>query len=338
MTGWRERAGRLAVVLCTCGLTAATTPAYGAADDPVPSRTLFAFEDQEIFESSGLVDDGRTVFTVNDSGADAVLYSVDPDSGATTTRTTYADDARDVEAIAPGPDGTVWVGDIGDNRESRDDVTVHRVRPVDGEHPGQAYALQYPDGAHDAETLLAHPGTGRLFVVSKSVFGGTVYAAPRRLSAGGPNRLHRFARVAGLVTDGAFLPDGKHVLLRTYGTASAYTFPGFQLLGTVRLPRQPQGEAVSVSPAGRVLISSEGARADVLEVTLPAALTQAGETPATPLGPAPATRAPGRRAADPDPDPRDAADWGWIALAAVGVGALGYLSLRGSRLRGPRTR
>jgi hypothetical protein len=177
-----------------------------------------------------------------------------------------------------------------------------------------------------------------LFVVSKSVFGGTVYAAPRRLRDDEPNRLRPFAQVAGLVTDGAFLPDGEHVLLRTYGTASVYTFPGFELVGTVRLPRQRQGEGVSVSPSGRVLLSSEGVRAEVLEVTLPAALTRADEAPATPPGPAPATRAPGRRAVDPNPQPRSAEDWGWIALAAVGVGALGYLSIRGSRLRGPRRR
>jgi hypothetical protein len=178
-----------------------------------------------------------------------------------------------------------------------------------------------------------------LLVVSKSVFGGTVYAAPRSLRDDGrPNRMRRFAQVAGLVTDGAFLPDGTRVVLRTYGTASVYTFPGFELLGTVQLPRQRQGEGISVSPSGRVLLSSEGVDAEVLQVTLPAALTRAREAPATPLGPAPATRAPSRKAADPDPDPRSASDWGWIALAAVGVGALGYLTLRGSRLRGPRTR
>ena len=98
--------------------------------------------------------------------------------------------------------------------------------------------------------------------MSKAVFGGTVYAAPRHLRPDRQNRLRAFARVPGLVTDGTFFPDGRHVLLRTYGTASVYTFPGFELVGTVTLPSQPQGEGISVSSTGRVLVSSEGVHAD----------------------------------------------------------------------------
>ena len=125
--------------------------------------------------------------------------------------------------------------------------------------PAPRYTFTYPDGPHDAETLLVHPRTGRLFVVTKSVFGGTVYAAPGRPRAGGqPNRLKAFARVTGLVTDGTFLPDGRRVVLRTYGTATVYTFPGFAPIGTVGLPQQRQGEGISVSRTGRVLVSSEG--------------------------------------------------------------------------------
>ena len=108
--------------------------------------------------------------------------------------------------------------------------------PRDGEHRATRYPLTYPDGPHDAETLLVHPRTQRVFVVSKAVFGGTVYAAPRHLRPDQPNRLRAFARVPGLVTDGAFFPDGRHVVLRTYGTASVFTFPAFELVGTVTLP------------------------------------------------------------------------------------------------------
>jgi hypothetical protein len=170
-------------------------------------------------------------------------------------------------------------------------------------------------------------------VVSKSVFGGTVYVAPRHLrGSGAANRLRVFARVRGLVTDGTFFPDGKHVLLRTYGTASVYTFPSFGPVGTVDLPAQRQGEGISVSPRGRVLLSSEGVRADVLQVTLPGRLTRPAATAsATPLAPTPA--APTEQARPPA---RTAEDWGWIALVATAVGAVGYLSLRGARLRSPR--
>jgi hypothetical protein len=157
-----------------------------------------------------------------------------------------------------------------------------------------------------------------------------VYAAPRRLDPAGVNRLRRFGTVPGLVTDGAFFPDGRHVLLRGYGTASVYTFPGFEPRGTVRLPAQPQGEAVAVGPGGRVLLSSEGVHTDVLRLRLPAGLL--GEAPADP---APAAPTPAARAATPD-----ASDPPWVGFAAVGAGAvaLGWLLVRAARRRGPRSR
>lgn len=332
MTGSRSALG-VGVACVACVLLAPA--AYAAAGRPVPSSTLFTIVDEEVLESSGLVDTDKVVFTTNDSGDDAVVYGLDPSSGRTVSTTKYAEGVEDVEALAPGREGAVWAGDIGDNRERRDDVAAYRLEPVDGNHPGTRFTLTYPDGPHDAETLLVHPVTGRVFVVSKSVFAGTVYAAPVDLVGGGePNRMTAFARVSGLVTDGSFFPDGRHVVLRTYSTASVYTFPGFGLVGTVDLPPQPQGEGVAVSPKGRVLVSSEGVHARVLQITLPARLTD----PATPSkqGPAPSTRPP--RSTGARPPARSAEDWGWVALVATGIGALGYLTLRASRLRGPRRR
>ena len=321
------------------GLAVAAVPAAARADGPVPSAPLVSFRGDDVYESSGLVDRGRTLFTVNDSGDAAVVYGVDARTGSTTSRSSYAGSVTDVEALAPGAHGTVWAGDIGDNGADRDDVAVYRLTPRDGRVPAARYLLRYPDGPHDAETLLVRPGTGRVLVVSKSVFGGTVYAAPATLHAGGPaQRLRRFARVPGLVTDGTFLPDGRHVLLRTYGTASVYTFPGFDLVGTVRLPSQPQGEGISAAPSGRVLVSSEGSHADVLRVRLPAALLQ-GTRPAG-REPAPSTRPPsaGSGSARTAPRHRGPGDWAALGLVAAGVLGLGYLAIRGSRVRGPRSR
>ena len=232
----------------------------------------------------------------------------------------------------------MWVGDIGDNRRRRDDVTVYRVDPRDGEHPGTAHRLTYPDGAHDAETLLVHPRTGRVFVVSKSPFGGTVYAAPRTLSGdGGTDRLTSFARVSGLVTDGTFFPDGKRVLLRTYGTRRSTPSPASRSSARCGCPPSGRARASRSRRRGRVLVSSEGPRADVLEVTLPAALTDPAATPsASPLGPGPAPRPAAARRRPPRD--RTAEEWGWIALVSVGVLSLGYLTLRAVRPRGPRRR
>jgi hypothetical protein len=332
VTGWRSAALRL--LLCVAWLALLLPPAYAAGTGDVPGSRLCTLQDPEVFESSGLVDRGEVLFTTNDSGDDAVVYGIDAAGCATVSRTRYAEEVEDAEALAPGAGGGVWVGDIGDNRRRRAEIAVHRIRPENGEQPGDRYSLVYPDGAHDAEALLVHPRTQRVFVVSKSVFGGTVYAAPRALTEGSRNRLTAFAGVRGLVTDGAFFPDGRRVLLRSYGTASVYTFPGFGLVGTVRLPAQPHGEGVSVGADGRVLLSSEGVRADVLQVRLPAALTAAPAAAATaaPTQP-PRTQQADDRAAPP---PRDARDWAAIALVAAVVAAVGWATVRASRSRGPR--
>ncbi|MGA9746622.1 MAG: hypothetical protein WBQ50_04120 [Nocardioides sp.] len=284
---------------------------------------LFTFADQEISESSGLVDRGGVVFTVNDSGAGPVLYGVDAATGETTSRTTYSDDeVRDVEALAPGRGGALWVGDIGDNLVARDSIALYRASA--GADTSQRLDLTYPDGPRDAEALLAHPRTGRLFVVSKTFLGGTVYAVPPGARPGRPTTMRRFAQVPGLVTDGAFLPDGRHVVLRSYGTATVYTFPGFVATGRIDLPAQEQGEAIAIGADGRVLISSEGVGSDVLEVALPARLTAPEPDPtpdgssSQPPGPEVVEKAP---PADPDQD-RDRAQgmWSHPASFALRVG------------------
>lgn len=248
----------------------ATMP--GEAGSPEP-EVVVTLRDEAIDESSGVVVRGDRLFTVNDSGDGPHVYEVDLRSGETLGVTTYADDdPEDVEALAQGTDDALWVGDVGDNRRSRSTIEVYRVVPVPGggQVPATRYELEYPDRPHDAETLLVHPQTGRLYVVTKSFTrGGTVYRAPHRLRPGEPQILEQVATVPGMVTDGTFLPGGRRVLLRTYGSAAVYAYPGFEPLASVPLPGQEQGEAVAVARDGRVYLTSEGERSDVLVMDLP---------------------------------------------------------------------
>ncbi|MGH3331571.1 MAG: hypothetical protein ACRDPJ_09755 [Nocardioidaceae bacterium] len=288
-------AAAAALALAVLPGTAGAAEGSGKGADAVALRIVFAFTDDRIDESSGLVARDRLVFTVNDSGDGPYFYGVDPGSGDTRVVSIYADDEPDdVEALASGPGGEIWVGDIGDNNRQRSTVTVHRVEEPGQERPrAERFELAYPDGPHDAETLLVNPRTGRLYVVTKvPVFGGGVYEAPAGLETGTIQRMAKVGTVPGLVTDGAFFPDGRHVLLRTYGSAAVYTFPGFEPVGEFALPQQEQGEGVAISGPGRILLSSEGARSDVLEVELPAEVRDAmGRGPANGASPAPEEQA-----------------------------------------------
>jgi hypothetical protein len=249
--------------------------ASGPALEPVASEVAFRFTDPDIVESSGLVARDGLVVTVNDSGDGNRVFTVDPDTGDTVGVTTWQGEARDIEALAPAGEGHVYVGDIGDNTASRDSVEVARVPFGRGDRDVRAttYELTWPDGAHDAEALLVDPATGRLHVVAKE-FIGRLYAAPAQLDPDGPNVLEPVDEVLGIVTDGAFLADGTHVVLRNYTQAAVYTWPDLDRVAIVDLPAQQQGEGIAVSEDGEVLISSEGQDAEVLRVELP---TSSGE-------------------------------------------------------------
>jgi hypothetical protein len=251
---------------------------------PESGDEVFAFQDPAIVESSGLValGDGHFV-TTNDSGDTGRLFTVD-DNGETVGVTTWSSTPDDVEALAPAADGEVWAGDIGDNPAERAEISVSRVPvgPGDRDADVLTYPLTYPDGPHDAEALLAHPVTGRLYIVSKVVFGGKVYEAPERLAAGSDNRLRAMADVTGLVTDGAFFPDGRHLVLRTYTKALVYSFPDLSLVGEIDLPGQRQGEGIAVLDDESLFLSSEGVNAPLLRVDVPDEIREAMAAPHEP--------------------------------------------------------
>lgn len=316
----RELAGGVVLILLFTALALFT-------NDNDPGDVAFTFADREIVESSGLVEQDGLFWTVNDSGDTGRIFGVDPATGQTARVVTWSDEPTDVEALAPGsaadPPGSLWVGDIGDNRAGRDSVTVSRVALSDG--TATSYELVYPDGPRDAETLLVHPRTGRVYLVSKKIFGAQLYAAPRRLDPDRPNRLAAVGGVPTILTDGAFLPDGHRLVLRSYDRAFVLTFPALQQLASFELPYQEQGEGLAVGADGAVYLSSEGRRESVLRVPLPPEAV--ASTPQRPTEPPAAT--PSRP--PPTPDGAQATGsrtpdyWPWAAGGVFALLALAVL-------------
>ena len=296
------------------------------ADDTTVELT---FQDPEIIESSGLAVVGDLVVTTNDSGDEGRVFAVGP-SGATVGVTRWSADPVDVEALASGDGGTVWVGDIGDNRGARDSIQVARVPVGEGTRDADvpAYDLVYPDGGRDAESLLVHPGTGRLYVATKEVFGGVLYAAPEELDPERPNRLTEVGPVISIATDAAFFPDGRHLVVRGYETATVYGFPSLEPVAELDLPEQDQGEGVAVTTDGDLLISTEGQDTDLLRVPLPDAVTGA-MAPAPSAEPTPSSTSSDR----PDTASREGRElpettetvrspWPWFLGGFVGLGII----------------
>lgn len=279
------RAVRL-VVAGVLGILPAAPPAVAAVpasnDGDVPKA--FTMTDSRITESSGLAASRahRDVYwTHNDSDDGPFVYAVDGRTGKTAaTVTLQGIQPRDVEAVSVGPDGDVYVADIGDNRggtwpevwiyrfpepESLRNTTVTPVR----------YTVRYADGPRDAESVMVHPETGRVYVASKEGGDAGVYAAPETLSASGVNTFRRVGNVRSEATDAAFSPDGTRLLVRTYFGAQMYRWKDGapETLGSVPVPFQGQGESVTFSRSGRALMcGAEGADSRVEPVELDGAL------------------------------------------------------------------
>jgi hypothetical protein len=320
-----------------------------SADAAPAARVELTFADPEIVESSGLVARDGLVVTVNDSGDTGRVFSVDRGTGETVGVTTWSDDPQDVEAVAPAGDrfpGQVWVADIGDNPGERDSVTVTRVPVGPGDRDVRdevtTYDLVYPDGSADAETLLVEPSTGRLVVVTKGVFGGEVLLAPKRLDPDGPNRMRAIGNAHAIATDGSFWPDGRHLVVRGYSSATVYTWPGLETVSRFTLPEQQQGEGIAVDEDGVVLVSSEGARSDVLRLRLPRVVARAvaAPTPSPSATPTPTpTPTPSEEPARPEaaedagPASTSRSPWPYVVGGAFGLVVVGLL-VRSLRPRG----
>jgi hypothetical protein len=310
----------------------------GAAAAPADrSRVLFSFQDNEIIESSGLAVVDGLVVTTNDSGDSGRVFAVDPATGETASVTRWQDDPTDVEALAPDGGSGVWVGDIGDNTESRDSILLADVPigPSDRDVDPDVHEVRYPDGAHDAETLLSDTSSGRLFIVTKSPFGGTLYEVPEPREG----VLRPLGDVLPLATDGAFFPNGRFFVLRNYAVAAVYAFPSLERVGSFSLPSQPQGEGIAVDEHGRLLLSSEGLHSDVLRVSLPEDIrtamagSTASDSPSATEPPAPSP--PTRSHEDselPETTETQRPAWPWLLSGLIGIGIVVVL-LRSLRRR-----
>ncbi|MFF2043417.1 hypothetical protein ACFVVX_23650 [Kitasatospora sp. NPDC058170] len=341
--------GRTAALLLACLATAATTltvaPPARAAD---PAGQLFTIGDPRITESSGLAASRShpgVYWTHNDSDDGPYVYAVDSQGRTVATVTLRGVEPRDVEAISLGPDGRLYLGDIGDNLGGKwPEVWIYafaepaelRDQTVDAVR----YRVRYEDGPRDAEALMVHPVTGRAYIASKKQGGGGLYQGPEKLSASGINTFRRVADVPW-ITDGAFSPDGTRLVLRGYLGATLYRWQGDAPVKPAPLsaPWQGQGESVTFSADGRaVLYGAEGKNSpvwrepldnDQLPDTVPPSTTPA-PAPAPGAGSAAPSPSAGGDAAAPASDGPSSGGVGLLVLLAAGAAVFGLLRKRRS--------
>ncbi|GHF79419.1 WD40 repeat domain-containing protein [Streptomyces griseosporeus] len=236
----------------------------------------FTIKDPRITESSGLAASRLhpgVFWTHNDSDDGPYLYAVDGATGRTLATLTLKGigSPRDVEAISIGPDNRIYVGDIGDNFGGRwPYVWIYELpepkQLKDATVRATQYVVKYADGPRDAESLVVHPKTGRVYIVDKNEDGGHLYEGPAHLTASGANIFRPVAGVDLWATDAALSPDGERLAVRGYFGGILYDFHGGRLQRVEQLdvPFQRQGESVTYSADGtKLLYGSEGADSEV---------------------------------------------------------------------------
>lgn len=279
----------------------AQTPAGDRYDPPALLATL---DEPAVVESSGLTAgrrDPNLLWTLNDSGDAPHLYATDRTGLARGTFAVTGAANVDWEDLASGPGAgggdALYVADVGDNTGSRDDLALYRVpepapavEPADPAaepaptDPAERFPFAYPDGRHDAETLLVHPVTRETLIVTKETAGPAgVYRFPHPLVPDHPAILVRVGSVSlpsllglgGAVTGGAVAPDGDRVTLRTYVAAFEWTIGAGQTLAQalgdepsrIALPTAARGEAIAYrADSAALLLTSEGAPCPLYEV------------------------------------------------------------------------
>ncbi|GAA2644167.1 MULTISPECIES: WD40 repeat domain-containing protein [Streptomyces] len=304
----KPSAAASAAVAVTTAVAAAAlaVPPVPALAAGSPATSSFTISDPRIKESSGLAASRihpGVYWTHNDSDDGPYIYAVDSATGRTVARVTLKGigTPRDVEAISLGPDGQLYVGDIGDNRNGTwDHVWIYRFPEPrqlgDVTVEAAQFTVKYADGARNAEALMVHPVTGRVYIASKDENKGGLYEGPAELTTGGTNVFRRVAAVPW-VTDGAFSPDGTRLTLRGYFTARTYPWKDGLPVGEgerVDAPWQGQAESVTYTPDGSTLMfgaEGEGSRVIAVPVTAaPSAGSSASPKPGSPAGASPATQ------------------------------------------------
>lgn len=260
------------LILLTMGCTGASVEACEGLGEVTAAGSV---GHEDLTEASGLVASAQhpgVFWTHNDSGDTARLYALDESGDTAGTLTLSGAIPVDWEDIAR--DGrTLYVGDIGDNTRSRDEIAVWRVEEPavlddDGSAGATRMTLTYPDGAHDAEALVHHDGA--LWILTKDADGAAIYkagdlsATTQTLALADVLVLPDEAGARAEVTGADTAEDGSRLLIRTETSVIVYDL-GADLPDSLAgvpciapAPDAADGESIAATEGGYAALS-EGA-------------------------------------------------------------------------------
>ena len=274
--------GTLVMVISVTVLALPSAEQNGPANTPRCQLAGPLVRVPELSEGSGVAASRRSpgLFWAHNDSGEPVLIALDGKGAVRGRVRVPAAKVDDWEAIAvaPCPAGScIYIGDIGDNGARRRDITIYRF-PEPAEAAGSVdgtdvLRARYPDGAHDAETLLV-TFKGDILIVTKGENGPVgLYRLPAEVRPGGTTTLQPVGkpRQSGKpksddrITDGAVSPGGTWLALRTNSAILLYRTGdvmagNWQPASRVSLKKvgEPQGEGITFGDETTLYLVGEG--------------------------------------------------------------------------------
>lgn len=301
-----------ALFFSACGMVSSTginssnkeaneAPATSSYGEPTVVGTISS---SEITESSGIAAslcNPGVLWTHNDSGGKNHIFAINSKGEKLGTWAVTGAKNSDWEDIAAFKDTSgecfLYIGDIGNNERFRGELSIYRVKepkvtdsakdsskksPLPTENALMIKA-EYPEIRHDSETIMIHPKTGDIYILTKRLIGASgVYKLSKENMSNQVNRLEKIADLSvpavpnGFLTGGDISPDGKRIVICDY-------FAGYELVlpenaknfddiwkaepQRIELGQREQGEAITYSADGKsIFVTSEKKNSPVIEV------------------------------------------------------------------------
>ena len=225
------------ILVLGCGEPKSAESAQSEYSRPVEVGRI---ETPDIKESSGLSasECQDVLWTHNDAGNGPLIYAMDLKGRHLGVWRVTGAGSIDWESIATYKDASgncqLLIGDIGDNDQSRTQIEIYRIpepnmipdltastsaKPL-STAAAEVMRVRYTDGSNNAETLLVHPKTGDIYIVTKSKQGpAAVHRAKPSFGRASAAIMEKVASISvpskpeGLITGGSLSPDGSRVML-----------------------------------------------------------------------------------------------------------------------------
>ena len=219
------------------------------------------------------------LFAVSETGGTNI--AVTDATGGKIGDISFSADTESLQGLAVHS-GSLYVGDVGDSSGKRDKITVYKLPLEVGNQSYNSYDFRYPDGAHDAKSVLVS-GRGRIYVVTAGENPG-IYYAELEPTRSGVNKLSRASDAPAGVTDGVFLSDGVTMALRTGSGVQVVDASSWETRATLTYQGAPEGESIATFSGDTLLV---GAGPQLREEAVPTSdstvtLSSSGETSPTP--------------------------------------------------------